>query len=142
MKRLIEILGRLLLFACFALACTIAFCGAVIYTLEKSGWLADMLRSKLRGELAQSGTDFDVEDIELDWFTPGVTLQGLALGVDGRLARINRATRFARGRDIDNGELYRERNGTLRNRFFGSIWLHCHSGQRAYRNHYDTRSAG
>ncbi len=92
MKRLVEIFGRVLLFACFALACTLAFCGVVLFTLEKSGWLADLVRGRVRAELTASGTEFDIEDVELDWFTPGLTLHGLALGVDGGLARINRAT--------------------------------------------------
>ncbi len=88
MKRTIEILGRALGLACFALACLVVSGALGLLVLEKSGWLAEWVRAEARGQLAAGGTEFDLEELELDWFAPAVILHGISLGPDGRMARI------------------------------------------------------
>ena len=90
MKRLFLILGRVCLFLAFAMASAIAVGGILLYALEKSGWLADYVTAEVQGRLGDSGAQFELGELELDWFGPAVTLYDLRLGIDGRLARINR----------------------------------------------------
>ncbi|HTF91387.1 MAG TPA: hypothetical protein VK843_23450, partial [Planctomycetota bacterium] len=89
---MIKILARALLFTSFALASAIAVGAGALYGLEKTGWLRDWLRADIQGRLAQSGAEFELGELELDWFAPALSLRNLSLGVDGRLLRINRAT--------------------------------------------------
>ncbi len=91
MRRLIQTLRRALLFCSFALACTIAVGAGVLYALEKSGWLRDWLRADIQGRLSNSGAQFELGELELDWFAPAILLHNISLGVDGNLIRLNRA---------------------------------------------------
>ncbi|MBK8179907.1 MAG: hypothetical protein IPK67_13700 [Planctomycetes bacterium] len=87
-----RLLVRLFQWAGFCLACLLVAVGLLLFVLEQSGWLADWARARGRAQLASSGTEFELEGVELDWFQPAVRLRGISLGAQGRLLRLESAT--------------------------------------------------
>ncbi len=62
----------------FGFAASLAVLGsaALLYQFERSGTLRDKLRDALATEL---GLELAIEQAELDWFGPGITLRGVTL---------------------------------------------------------------
>lgn len=92
MKRTAAWLGRSLGFLAFALACAVTVAAAGLLLIEKTGWLTDWVRASVQGRLERGLAQFDVREVELDWFSPAVTLHGLQLGVDGSMVRLGKLT--------------------------------------------------
>lgn len=84
-----KVLGRLLLIA----AWFVVVSALVLFVLEESGVLTDLVRRQVALRLGALGEGLEIEKVRLRWFEPGVEIEGVSLrgptssgeGDDGRI---------------------------------------------------------